>query len=582
MKTKVIITILVVLALIAVGAVIMLVVNPVIATQIINDINGVTEPTTIVTEPTTTTPPTEPTTLPMLESIKVDQKVVALEVEKTEQLKPVVLPENTPNKKVYYTSSNEDIASVSVSGLVTALSQGECKINISADANSSITAVYTIKVTDKKIEQINVLNDYINKKGNTFEVKYSGNKKKDVIISNAMIKDINNDGEYELFIAYSLGTNIFVLDVATIKNDKVVSMNAYKNFADILENGYTSLNQTFYTDNDNNIYIKSESIKISGTNHTREVEFFDVNIDKNETYSKSYYKDTYIYEYGNKIPTSGKFYIDDKQVKEEPYLTSLSNYFDGYIEYKIDAKRYVEINDNKYEKILPIVELSKNYTDRITWSSKDKSIATVNNSGVVSAKSLGKTQLVATLDCLNSSISVVSVNVCNVNKNLSVYLKEQKDKKIDGESGAKLSLYGSKMIDIDDDTEQELLLYYKGESQAQIDVVDEIGSKIIRTTALRSTAKSGYNLTFGIFMDNAYEKLVIQEKQTKKLDYKETIEFFFDEYTEKGFKKYTPTYKVNKENGEFKTSYIDNKKYKKIDFDTQINHYGLYTTWDIA
>ncbi len=579
MKSKVVISILIVLTVIVAGSAIAVFVNPIIATQILNQVNGVTEPET--TTESTTQEKTEPTTLASIEKIELEQTEYTLEVNSSTTLTPQVLPEQTPNKRLYYSSSDENIASVSVTGEVVGLSMGKCTINVRSDANTNITAQYTIDVTDKRIEDINLLNEHLNSIKNTQTVKYDDNNSKTVNISQVAIDDYNKDNSYEMFIVYSIGSDINLVEIATISDDKIKTVKGFDSFIQVLEDGYNSYNQDIYIDNSGKCYIKSETVKISGTKHTREVDFYNVDLEKMKISLKSNYKDVYTYEIDSKTPSSSNFYIDDEAVKEEPYLTSLSDYFDGYIKYDSLVKRYIEIDDSKYEKALPVVDLGEHYNNRIEWSVKDEKVATVNSSGVITAKKVGETQVTAKLEGLDSSINVISVNISNASKNLTNYLSEEKDKKITGSDNEKLSLYGSKLLDIDNDTVLELLLYYKGENQAQIDVVDEVGSQLVRTTAVNVEEKSGYELSFEIFIDNSTSDIVIQNKQSKKSGNSEIIEFYFREYIDSKYKKYSKSYKVTKTSDKVDDYYIDSKSVNEEEFETQTNHFGYYVSWDI-
>ncbi|MGM9817228.1 MAG: Ig-like domain-containing protein [Lepagella sp.] len=60
--------------------------------------------------------------------ISLDVTEIMLEPEYTQQLKATVLPENVSNPEYYWTSSNEDVARVSVNGKVYAIAEGEATI----------------------------------------------------------------------------------------------------------------------------------------------------------------------------------------------------------------------------------------------------------------------------------------------------------------------------------------------------------------------------------------------------------------------------------------------------------------------
>ena len=76
----------------------------------------------------------------------------------THQLYVNVLPRNASNPEVYYLSTNEDIATVNDTGLVTIHDFGEAEIVAVSKENQSITASLPIKVWDDKIHRIDISN----------------------------------------------------------------------------------------------------------------------------------------------------------------------------------------------------------------------------------------------------------------------------------------------------------------------------------------------------------------------------------------------------------------------------------------
>lgn len=87
-------------------------------------------------------------------NITIEQAVTAIEAEESEitlfsgekaAIAVTVLPENAANRKVNYTSDNEETATVDAAGNITALQPGECNIRIEAADGSGTYA--TIRVT---------------------------------------------------------------------------------------------------------------------------------------------------------------------------------------------------------------------------------------------------------------------------------------------------------------------------------------------------------------------------------------------------------------------------------------------------
>lgn len=79
-------------------------------------------------------------------ALAVNPKTPALKVGQTVQLVPAFTPANATNKGVTYASYDATIASVSATGLVTALKVGTCGIQLTS-ADGGFTAVSTATIT---------------------------------------------------------------------------------------------------------------------------------------------------------------------------------------------------------------------------------------------------------------------------------------------------------------------------------------------------------------------------------------------------------------------------------------------------
>jgi uncharacterized protein YjdB/polygalacturonase len=83
----------------------------------------------------------------LADSIKLDKTKLDMLTGMTEQLAASLLPENTTNKKAFWTSSNPNVASVNDSGLVTASSSGTATIT-AATSNGEFLATAAVTVTE--------------------------------------------------------------------------------------------------------------------------------------------------------------------------------------------------------------------------------------------------------------------------------------------------------------------------------------------------------------------------------------------------------------------------------------------------
>ncbi len=79
-----------------------------------------------------------------------------LEIGETYQLTPTLTPSNATNTLVSYSSSNENVASVSLLGLVTAKSAGKATIVVTSDANPEVKATLTLEVKAKDITSFDI------------------------------------------------------------------------------------------------------------------------------------------------------------------------------------------------------------------------------------------------------------------------------------------------------------------------------------------------------------------------------------------------------------------------------------------
>ena len=78
--------------------------------------------------------------------IQLSKNVLTVDVGKSAMLKATVLPANTDNKNVVWSSSNERIATVTTDGRVKGVSLGECQIICASKTDGSVTAAANIIV----------------------------------------------------------------------------------------------------------------------------------------------------------------------------------------------------------------------------------------------------------------------------------------------------------------------------------------------------------------------------------------------------------------------------------------------------
>lgn len=97
--------------------------------------------------------------------ISVDSEAMILEVGKTGEIKATIEPSNATNKKVNWTTSDANVATVDASGKVTAVGVGEATIIATSDADSSKKASRVVMVIfDEAIHDVQPVDDPL---GNT-------------------------------------------------------------------------------------------------------------------------------------------------------------------------------------------------------------------------------------------------------------------------------------------------------------------------------------------------------------------------------------------------------------------------------
>ena len=186
-KAAIIISLVVVL--LAVGTAALLYFNPSVAAQIA----FWSQPTEPETEPTE--PPTE--TQPPVTTITLSGKD-KLKKGATAELAVKYSPQDAAVPKITWSSSDENVAMVDVTGLVKAVAKGECEIT--AETDNDVKAVMKITVEDEELEKINILNNYLIKIPDSRLEKYGTNSTMLLTLESAEIGDFNGDKTNELLL----------------------------------------------------------------------------------------------------------------------------------------------------------------------------------------------------------------------------------------------------------------------------------------------------------------------------------------------------------------------------------------------
>lgn len=572
MKQKAILISMISVAAVCVIAAGVLLLNPSLVTNLIAR-TSVTQPATQPSQPSTQAPAKAVVTAIAIENGKQE-----LKRGETITLKAALTPQNAENKGVDWESSDENIASVDSSGKVIAMSAGSCTITVRSMEDKTVMAKLTLKVTDDRIEEINLLNEYLAGLPSSQKIKVD-KKNVTVGLSQCKILDINGDGHFELLIQYRVGA-VTGAEIVRLQDNKPVSVKTFDKLEQLLAHGGTSYEEAVCTDKDKNLYIKATEIQNDEKRNVRTVTLYRLDGEKLTPFKAL--EDVYTYKKNSSVPDKGEFTIDGSQTKEADYLEALSSLQSAYQEFTDYAQRSLTLISGKYVKVLPVVDLEEAYLKRMKWTSSAPQTGQVNQSGVVTAKSEGKCTVTAALSCFISPIASVDITVRDNSEVLNKYLDSVKDKVITGDNNATLALYASKLVDVDGDSVKELLLYYTGSRSCRIDVVRQAGDDVKRSTAFYKSTDSDKVCRLELYMDSSTNSVVLCEKY-RTAGSRQTVEFRFNKYEDGKYTQESPDYKVVTTSSDDKEPqcYIDGERTNKTAFDSAISHYGKFIDWDL-
>lgn len=545
--------------------------NPSLVTNLVARTSA-TQPTQKPTEA-----PTQAPTAASVASVEIEKNKGTVEYGETLLLKAAVKPQAAQNKEVIWESSDDNIASVDSTGKVTARSAGDCTITAVSAENKTAAAKVTLKITDKRIDQINVLNEYLAQLPESQKIK-GKSKEVTVSLSACKIGDFNGDGQYELLLEYRASA-VTAAEIVSVKDGKASVLKTFDKLEALLSRDSTSYEESICLDQDKNFYIKTTEIKNSKTENRRSVTLYkaqgtDLSPVKEMT-------DVYAYKKDSTVPEKGTFTVGGKSMEEAQYLSELSALNSAYTQYSGLVNRSLTLVSGKYDKVLPVSDLDEAYLKRMEWTSSKPETAQVNKNGVVTAKAEGKCTVTATIPCFLSPVAKANVTVRDNSEALNKYLDSIKEKVVTDKNNTTLALYASKIVDIDGDSVKELLLYYTGSRSCRVDVVREKDGGYDRATAFQKTTGDSTACRLELYVDNAQSAIVLREYY--RAENSNTVTFRFNKYEDGKYVKDSPDYKIAAKSAKDKDPkcYIDGERVEKTAFDSALNHYGKYSDWDI-
>lgn len=306
--------------------------------------------------------------------IEVGNYTKEMEVDKTQNLSPTVVPSNATNSNISYSSSDTSIATVSSSGEVKGIAPGNVTISISADG---ITKSVNLKI---KVGTTNIQlnsNYLILKVGEEFKINAKAipeNASQDILYksSNSNIATVTNDGN---IVAKSIGNATIIVSNGDMSKAITVIVN---------EVGQTSSNNL--SEEKIEDYVLEEKLTYNEKDLINKIETessININTSNFEIITKSILKKLYekkailniegegytivingkdIVNYENELTTLLKF---NKEKKGTSFVLNSNNNLPGKIRIELNNKqiKYIYLYNNSKEKYEILDNKNKSYVE---------------------------------------------------------------------------------------------------------------------------------------------------------------------------------------------------------------------------
>ena len=373
-----------------------------------------------------------------VKSLKLNKTTTTLDTGKTETLKATVSPDNATNKKLTWSSSNTNVATVDQNGKVTAKKAGTVTITVKTTDDSNISATCKVTVKDPVIK---VKSIKLSKTSTTLDVGKTETLVASITPTNASNKKLTWS---------SSNTNVATVD----QNGKVTAKKAGIVTITVKTNDGSNLSATCkVTVKDPVIKVKSLKVNPSSltlqTGKSSSVKAIispDNATDKKLTWSSSNTSVATVDQNGK--VTAKKAGTATIVVKTANLTASCQvTVIDPAIKVKSlkVTPTTLTLDVGKSSSLKASVTPTNATNKKLTWSSSNTSIATVDQNGKVTAKKAGTTTItVKTNDGSNKSASVkVSVKkavskACSLNgKALNLTWEDEKNKSYWCENGTR-------------------------------------------------------------------------------------------------------------------------------------------------
>lgn len=528
----------------------------------------------IPTEPVTEAP-TDP--LPQINATISAQELSVTDGQTAQITAEIANPVEGKEYNIRYTTSDENIASINSSGLITPLSKGECKVGVYVEGYDASIKNFNMTVGDYRIDQISVLNSYLFGLNAKEEYTYAGGKKGNAILDGCRIGDFNNDGGYELFVAYKMANDFQKVQVVTTSGTTAVISQTPQTYQNIVSGGYTKYIEDVYIDAYGAINIIAEQTKIVGEFTEKTTTLYSVGGNVITEQAKYYCKEPS--NIGD-ITKKAVYKIDNVPKTRDEYtmlyssLKSSREIADDYISI------YDSLSEGNYTKAQMPCDLGSAYYNRIKWTSSDTAIAKVSDSGIITGGSkIGVCTVTGVIDGIGTAMCKMVVDVTDVSDEFRGYIDDIKDDHIIGQAGNKMKLYAYYVADIDKDAKTELLLYYTGGNGCQLDVVHFVGTTPNRQTIKSITTENKTTCMFELYVDSSSNNDTVLYIGEISVDgNKNTTNFRYETYSNGAFYANSSNYTVVNDSGK-KSFEVGGASVKEDAFNNMLNRYRKLGDW---
>lgn len=306
-----------------------------------------------------------------------------LKIGQTKQLSATVYPSSATNKSVIWSTSNASVATVSSTGLVTAIGDGTCEIvaqSVEGARTASCKVTVTIPVTGVTLEEKNI-SLYTTKSETLHATVYPLNASNQTLTWTTGNKNIATVSAAGVVTGVGSGSTTVKCTTNDGKFSAVCIVNVYKK----VEVESLAINM-----NEKALYVGS-SVQLSSVVYPTTATFPEVTWKSSNNQVATVDATGFVKAVGAGKATITCASVDNPFITQKCYITS-SIQVTGV---RLDTEE-VSLYETATKMLVPTV-LPENATNKaVLWSSSDTSVATVDKNGVVTAVKHGTAVITCT------------------------------------------------------------------------------------------------------------------------------------------------------------------------------------------